>query len=279
MKKSDITYQDKINELRLDISHPNSRGINFIFLEGETDIRLFRKFFNLAKCKVENIPGGNCKLEECVEMLVNIYPLIIGIRDSDFIRLEEMSYNKKNMFLTDFHDMEVSMLSHEPILNSLVFEYSDLPKNKHIELREKVLESIILVSYLKWLNFKENLEFEFTAGFHDLVSFVNLNIDFDQYLDRVISKSKNARLTSKELILKKIDELKALNPDKMQLTNGHDLLNMFAKYFREECQQNGLSGDNLACSVRMLFNLNFFVETNLYSELTRWQIEFETELF
>jgi hypothetical protein len=279
MIKSDITYQDKLNELRLDISHPNNNGINFIFVEGETDIRLFRKFFNLDKCKVENIPGGNSKLEECVDTLINVYPFIIGIRDSDFIRLEESPYEKRNMFLTDFHDIEISMLSHEPILNSLVFEYAKLPKDKHIELREKVIESIISIGYLKWLNFKENLEFDFTAGFHDLISFVNQDIDFEQYVDRVLSKSKNARPISKEVIFEKVDKLRALNPDKMQLTNGHDLLNAFAKYFREECQQKGLSGENLACSVRMLFNYNFFAETNLYSELAEWQLEFETELF
>jgi hypothetical protein len=37
MQKSDISYQEKLNELRLDISHPNSSGISFILLEGETD--------------------------------------------------------------------------------------------------------------------------------------------------------------------------------------------------------------------------------------------------
>lgn len=43
MKREDITYDEKINGLRLDISHPNSNGVNFIFVEGESDIRLFRK--------------------------------------------------------------------------------------------------------------------------------------------------------------------------------------------------------------------------------------------
>ena len=47
MKKQDITYQDKLNELRLDISHPHSKGQTFVLVEGESDIRLFRKFFNL----------------------------------------------------------------------------------------------------------------------------------------------------------------------------------------------------------------------------------------
>ena len=79
MRKQDITYQDKLNELRLDISHPNNKGIAFVLLEGESDIRLFRKLFDLDNCKVEAIPGGKFKLEACVDELANIYPLIIGI--------------------------------------------------------------------------------------------------------------------------------------------------------------------------------------------------------
>ena len=43
MTSKDITYQDKLNELRLDTSHPNSTGLVFILLEGESDIRLFKQ--------------------------------------------------------------------------------------------------------------------------------------------------------------------------------------------------------------------------------------------
>ena len=70
MKQQDITYEYKLNELRLDIRHPNSRGHTFVLVEGESDIRLFRKFFDLENCKVENIPGGNLKVEDCVEELL-----------------------------------------------------------------------------------------------------------------------------------------------------------------------------------------------------------------
>jgi len=47
MRKKDITFQEKFNELRLDISHPNSKGKTFVLVEGDSDIRLFRKFFLL----------------------------------------------------------------------------------------------------------------------------------------------------------------------------------------------------------------------------------------
>jgi len=34
MRKQDITYQDKLNELKLDLSHPNNSGIAFVLVEG-----------------------------------------------------------------------------------------------------------------------------------------------------------------------------------------------------------------------------------------------------
>ncbi len=104
MKKQDISYQEKLNELRLDISHLKSSGIVFVLLEGYGDIRLFRKLFNPNTCKVERIPGGKFKLEECIGVLVNIYPFIIGIRDADFVHLKKDEYVNKNIFLTDLHD-------------------------------------------------------------------------------------------------------------------------------------------------------------------------------
>jgi hypothetical protein len=279
MKKADISYQEKLNELRLDISHPNSNGISFILLEGDTDIRLFRKLFNLNNCKVENIPGGNKKLEECVQTLVNIYPLIIGIRDADFIRINEAEYLLNNMFLTDLHDIEMTMLNFEPILNAIVFEYSNLDKSQHLAFKNKLLEVIKHISYLKLLNDKENLELTFSSGFQDLISFANQKIDLDQYLDRVVAKSPNALIKDKEILKAKIDTIEQQDPDLLQITNGHDLINSFAKYFREEEKRNGLSGDNLEATLRMLFNIEFFSQTNLYQQLDNWKNQNNVQIF
>ena len=93
-----VTYQDKLNELRLDITHPKSKGKVFVCLEGESDVKLFRKFFNLEKCKVERIPGGKFKLEECVTSLIAVYRLIFGIRDADFLHLENKTSIHPNIF-------------------------------------------------------------------------------------------------------------------------------------------------------------------------------------
>jgi hypothetical protein len=280
MNQEDVTYQDKMGELRLDISHPNSHGINFIFVEGDSDIKLFRKLFSLEKCKVERIPGGNAKLEECVSSLVERHTLIIGIRDADFIHLSSLVYTKTNMFLTDYHDIEMTMLSQEIVLNSLMFEFTRQPKDQYTNFKNDILKTIEKIGYLKWLNERMNLEYRFSSvGFQDLVSFENDKIDFKQYLKRVIAKSKSSRLTNISKINYNIDELYDKNPDLMQLTNGHDLLNTFAKYFREKTNNKGLSDENIASSLRMTFNIESFQNTQLYASLIEWSSQENTELF
>lgn len=270
MKKEDITYQDKLNELRLDISHPNNKGLAFVLLEGESDIRLFRKLFNLDNCKVESIPGGKFKLEECVGVLVNVYPLIIGLRDADFIHLENQPYTKANMFLTDLHDMEMMLISEENVFSALIFEYTSLSQDKHSEVRNNILTSIEQISLLRWLNEKENLEYKFEAGFQDLISFVNLKIDFDQYFSRVISKSPNAKLIDISIVLQKLKDLKEINPDLFQLSNGHDFMKALSQYVRVSGDGRTLGDENISSIFRIAFTLNHFKKTKLFSETKSW---------
>jgi hypothetical protein len=279
MNRQDVTYQDKLNELRLDILHPNSFGVNFILVEGDSDIKLFRKLFDIEKCKIENIPGGKNKLEECVNTLINTYPLIIGIRDTDFLNLNNINYTKHNMFLTDKHDIETTMISDEDVLNTLVFEFTNTPKNQHISLLNNITTSIEMVGYLKWLNSIENLELKFGCGFQDLVSFNNFNINFDTYFSRVLLKSPNAKIIDINLIKSKITELKATNPENFLLTNGHDLVNTLANYIKNVSGIKGVSNENIASILRISFNHKQLEKTNLYTELNNWSNNNNTKIF
>lgn len=270
MKKQDITFQDKLNELRLDIAHPNNKGIAFVLLEGDSDIRLFRKLFNLDKCKVETIPGGKFKLEDCVGELVNVYPLIIGIRDADFIHLGNQPYSKANLFLTDLHDMEMMLISEDEVFSALIFEYTPLMKDKHSEVRNNIMISIEQIGLLKWLNEKENLEFKFDAGFQDMISFVNLEIDFAQYFSRVLSKSLNAKLTDISTVQQKLKTLKEINPDSFQLCNGHDFMKALSQFIREAGKGRTLGDEKISSSFRMIYTLAHFKKTKLFNQTKSW---------
>ncbi len=270
MKKSDITFQDKLNELRLDISHPNNRGQVFILVEGNTDIRLFRKFFDLNISNVENVPGGNQKLEECVSELRKTYSLIIGIRDADFIHLNSDQYDKNGMYITDYHDIEMTMLHNDSIFSALVFEYTDVEKKQHIDVRNAIFKAIEKISYLKWFNEVENLELSFSRGFQDLINCVNNTIDFNQYLERVISTSPNNKIKDINFIDAKLKQLQENDPDLFQLTNGHDFIKTLYKYFREIYSNNRLNEKNLESSIRIAFTIDHFKKTKVFKNTNKW---------
>jgi hypothetical protein len=270
MKQQDITYQDKLNELRLDISHPNNNGLAFVLLEGKSDIRLFRKLFNSEKCKVENIPGGCPKLEECVSVLVNIYPLIIGIRDADFVHLRNESYSKTNIFLTDYHDMEMMLISEDEVFSAFSFEYTSLSQDEHEEARNSIFTTIEQVSLLKWLNEKEHLGYQIEVGFQDLISFRKLEIDFEQYFTRVLAKSPNALLIDLSIIKQKLQSLKETHPDPFQICNGHDFVKALSKYVMETGDGRTVKDEIISSSLRMAYTLEHYKMTKLFATTKSW---------
>lgn len=278
MRKQDITYKDKLNELKLDISHPNNSGIAFVLVEGESDIRLFRKFFNLDNCKVENIPGGKFKLEECVKELVNNYPLLIGLRDADFLHLEGTAYSESNMFLTDLHDMEMILVSEDDVFSALMFEHSAISKDEHIEVRNNIITAIKKVGHLRLLNEKENIEYNFEPSFKDLISFSKLEIDFSQYFMRILSKSPNAKIKDIKIVEGKINALNAVGFDDFQLTNGHDFIKALTQFLKESSGAT-IGDDNIASSLRMSYTIDHFKKTKLFSDTKVWVDKMKCDIF
>ncbi|MDP3432589.1 MAG: DUF4435 domain-containing protein [Bacteroidota bacterium] len=270
MKKEDITYQDKIDELILDISHPNSKGLVFIFVEGESDIKLFRKLFDIGHCKVESIPGGNPKVEECVKFLIERYPLIFGIRDSDFIQLNDKLYCEPNIFLTDFHDIEMTMVAQDDVFSAIVYEFTDIQMDGHNNLRSGLLNILEEISLLKWLNELESLNLTFKGvGFADLISFEKQSVDFNQYFSRVLSKSVEPLISQSDVLLNKIHDLKRRSPDPFHLCNGHDFLKAFAAYIMKINFSN-MSDNQLSSLFRVKYSRPHFMNTTLYKNTSQW---------
>ena len=270
MRKQDITYQDKLIELRLDISHPNSKGKAFVLLEGKSDLVFYRKFFSSSNCKLETIPGSKLKVEQCIGELAKDSPIIIGIIDADFIHLGAKSYDKVNVFLTDFHDMEMMLISEDEIFSALMFEYTDLSKDKYSETRNNIMFSIEQISYLKWLNEEEDLDYNFKFGFHEFISFENFKINFSQYFARVLNKSPNAKIKDEKIILEKMKALKDTDPHPLQLCNGHDFMKAISYYLNQVFNVKGVNHENVASSCRMTFSFNHYSSTELYNNTKMW---------
>ena len=280
MEQNDFTFEDDLGWIIQTTGNHNYRKVVFVLVEGDTDIRLFRKFFNEDKCKVEKITGGNPQLEISVERLLNVHKLIIGIRDADFIHLNGIAYNKENMFLTDFHDIEMTLIHNDSAFSAILFEFlSDLGKQKHNKVRKNIFKIIEQVSFLRWLNDLENLELNFEPSFYNLIELDRLAINFAQHFSNICSKSPNAKIKDFEIINEEIQKLKVESPDSFQVSNGHDFMTALFRYIQGNKNSISLKKEVIEAIFRTNFRKEDFEKTDLFEKIKKWADGLDLDIF
>jgi Protein of unknown function (DUF4435) len=218
MNKSDYTQSDKLTELRLDMSHPNNKGIVFILVEGDSDVRFYRKCFRQNTCKIEEVPGGKVQLEAILKELNIVFKRIIGIRDADFLHLEGKSSPLSNLFLTDYHDLETLLFNSDTAFSAVVHEFVPIEKQeKHADLRAKFLNALTFLSYLRWYNELNNGELNFKGlNLGDIFDVKHFTIDTTSLLGKIQHLSPKITIHN-AIISAEIDAIKSENHDVLQL--------------------------------------------------------------
>jgi hypothetical protein len=268
--------------IRLILKYPSNEEKAFVLLEGETDIRLFKKLFDLNKVEVESLNGKEKVIQALQTLLGEGYSQIIAIKDADFDHLED-TQTIENLFNTDYHDIEVSMIESEA-LQSLIYEYAHAQSNNSgflSNLKKDIYDSAISIGYLRWLNQKQ----EYNQLFFKVLDFrvfvqqsdYQLNLDKEKLYARVLddSKKKNPTLsiTSQDLD-DEIVRLKTLSSDKLQICCGHDLTKLIAMVLLKTPQ-----GDEIEKALRLVYSLEYFKQTQLYASLLAWSSASNKTLF
>jgi hypothetical protein len=275
-----ITLESVLDEIRLHAYHPQNRDRVFFLVEGDSDIRLFRKLFNQNICKVKSIPGGVSKLEQGLSKLYLELNRIIGIRDADFMNLEEKTPSISVLFLTDTHDIETLMIKSDEAFISVVHEFYNYEFSVS-ELRNTFLNSISYFGYLRWYNDLNNLELNFKdVGIGDFFDAQNLKLDKLKCIQNIVNRSPNCKCDDVEIILQKVDKLIKSEHDLFQVCNGHDVANAMAIFFNfHKSGLKGLTGERIQSSLRLVYNINQFQNTDLFIKINIWALANSYNLF
>lgn len=211
-----------------------------IVVEGATDIKLYKKFFNNA----EIVDAGGCKYINKIVSSIN-RTNVIGIRDSDFLKILGTSVDNK-VFLTDYHDLEIMVLDEEDVITSL-----DAEHNIAINLDDicNELKDLIL---LKFYNIKNNKKicFKRLANSDYLLSLPSLILKLG-----VDGSDTNKDVMQNIFIFEEYDI--------KHLANGHDVCAVIG----QKCKQKDLTIEQ---NIRLSYNLVHFKKTNLYEQLENY---------
>lgn len=269
----------KLSEIRLSIKHHANSDKVFILLEGKTDIKLFRNIFSYSYTDTTELKGKS-KLKTALDILTSEgYLNIIGIKDADFDHLETPNY-PNNLFMTDYHDMEVQMIESNAF-NSVINEYaiSDIYPTLITNLNNIIYNIAISIGYIRWFNEKEYervgsrvLNFN-GLNFNNFITIqrANLIFDIDNFLDTLLSHSNNTYLTTQNLKYE-ITRLQNISTDKLQVSTGHDLAKLISMLFSiiENSDKINVNQNKIEEALRLSYTIEYFKNTNLFQNLNNW---------
>lgn len=256
---------------------------SFLIVEGDLDKRVFQNFIELQKCQVKSITFPcNSNKEEVIKIIQILnddenFMGAIGIVDFDFGILEEIE-TVVNIFTTDFHDLEC-LIFISPALEKVLAEFGSEEKIKNFgkDIRELILEIGAFIGYLRWISLYDELNLKFEGlDFGDFISKNDLSFNLNSFITTVKNKSQTHHIDNNQII-ERIRNLASNNHAKHHICCGKDLVEIFAlglqKVFGTKSKENPIDSARIGQGLRLAYEFEFFVTTNLYQSVKIWEIE------
>ncbi len=264
-----LTENDTIGEIRQSSRHPIGKMYVWVLVEGITDQKLYTKLLDGENTKVEMAHGGGIKsLRNTMQVLVEENNRVVGIRDADFLHLDQQQESINRLFVTDTHDAEMMLFACDTVFQHLLCEYIPSEYSQFMVVRENLLKSLAFISGIRWLNTLENLRLNFNKlsldSFYDADS---LNLDKTRCIQSIEGRSpKKKRAIQEQEVNDKISK----TTDYFNLCNGHDVVKGLALYLTSKTTK-GIKSTTLETLLRTAYRKEDFVTTALCGELKAWE--------
>lgn len=267
-----------INTIRLELRHPDGKNYVWVLVEGETDQKLFKKLITGKNTKVEIVHGGIVSLRKALAILVLETQQILGIRDADFLHLDNQEETIAQLFVTDAHDSEMMLLACDTAFQAIVAEYLTIKYADFQTLRTQLLASLVFLGGIRWLNNTEDLELKFKGiDFSRFYDAIDLTLDKRKCIQEVESRSPYKK---RAIQLDEIDQKTTLTDDHYNLCNGHDFEKAFA--YHVKCHTKGIRAvkdTDIGKALRLAYRIEDFQLTKLYANLRFWETQTGYALF
>lgn len=274
-----LDENDTIGEIRQAQKHPMGRNYIWILVEGITDQKLYSKLIDGSNSQIQMVHGGGKNnLQDVLIELIKESNKVIGIRDADFLHLDNQNVTIAELFLTDSHDAEMMLLACDNVFKQVMAEYMPNQFDEFNSFRNRLLTSLKFISGIRWLNNTEDLSLLFDGlsltSFYDATRLTLNKIKCIEYIERRSSKKKRT-IQAEEI------ELKIANiSDYYNLCNGHDVVKALALYITANTNtKKGIGDDEIAKVLRVTYRKDDFISTKLYRDLKNWEQKTKYVLF
>lgn len=274
--KSFITGDTLANEARMRRSV--FKGA-FLFVEGESDERLYGIFTDYKKCQIIICHGRENLFDACRILRRAATLGILGIADADFANLERRPPPVDCILFTDWHDAECMMLrgaAFDRIVTQFVSynKFMTWCETHGTDARQHVLNQSVIVGYLLWHSIANNLNLDFAnLEVKEFTERVTLLTNIESLVQHVKNKSSRHDLPNNGLMAG-IEQRRAMTNEFWQVVRGHDIVESLGYAFRYawgNSPAQSVTFERLEQSLRLAFPVHEFASSGLFRKIKEWE--------
>ena len=265
------------------MNRSNYSGV-FLFMEGDTDSRLFENFMGRGDCRIISLDNAKNSKKAVISLVRRSSERsikgVVGIVDADLDRILGDMVTHPNLFYTDTHDMETMILCSDA-LEKYLSEFSDKKELRRFlkyrgesDIRNVLHECGRKLGYLRALSYTEQLYLKFRGlDFEDFIDEDTMDLDFDRLIGGVKSNTNSPRARGYDLG-GGVRRLEKRDDDSWQVCNGHDLTKILSIGIKKKFGKSvspGLKGRHVERALRIAYTEKQFKKTSLYESLVEWE--------
>lgn len=224
-------------------------------VEGHTDKRYFNGIVDNSKISIIHSNGRETVCQLVNELEPKYQGLVFGVCDNDLLNIGIGTHTGKEIYHTDYHDLEMDALFTDNFngqLNMMLSPEKLEGKGWTSDsIIEKIFDMILPIAYFRSVSEKEKLNLKFEnyqlkKGRHFNNNF-NLNIE--EYIKTILQKTGGGELLKEaDNIKSKVENEMKANHNKFIICNGHD----FVYVLHEILKQVGVRSGSKIHSVEAL---------------------------
>lgn len=255
--------KSRAGSLILQWKTPRYAGKVLALVEGWEDTLVYEKFFNSSNTWVKDCGGcaNAIGINTCIKKVMAKQKSFV-ILDSDFRWFYGRNTKRANVFFTDTHDMETSVLFNSRCFQSLIQKLKCLNVTHN-----DIVKDLRLLSYMRWYNMDSKMCY--TDKNLDIVNMSRAKITDYAHL---ITHFEPSSGSTKQWLKRCFNHFVRKHPraKSEHLLNGHDYVARFCHYARMR-DKLMLGEEDVLLGIAMVCDHIWFNGTTLGQQLRDWQ--------
>lgn len=260
--KDKLNESDTISEIRLALGH--NKDAVCVVVEGSDDQILFSPILSDNVIIFQSY-SSKIGVDDIVKNHFPRNKRVIGIRDKDYLTRPSCT----RTFFCDYCCAEMMIISLDSCFERLYCNFYHKSNYNSKQLRIHCLERLEMLSKYRQLNEQKNWHVKFDGIKPGKYYNVSISSMDSAILNELIKQNPTSPIDHKrEKMYKKLPKCYTLN-QYLEITNGHDFVNVFCKVCLSKHNQNSIK--EIESTLRGTFGKEDFKQTLLYSNLHTYQ--------